>query len=107
MGHFAAAITLINQVHQQAGGFASPLSIASTYTAVRDSLLKEQRISTVFEASGDRTISLRMYSLETVADTTWQSHAAPAGDVDLHTTVVPVPSTEIEGRGGVYSITCP
>jgi starch-binding outer membrane protein, SusD/RagB family len=71
MGNYAAAISLINQVHQQAGGFATPLSIAPTYTAVRDSLLKEQRISTLFEASADRSIALRMYNLEAIADTTW------------------------------------
>jgi hypothetical protein len=109
LGNYAAAITLINDVHQQAGGFATPLSIASTYTAVRDSLLKEQRISTVFEGSGDRTISLRMYALETVADTTWSSAGTPKppGGVDLHTTVVPVPTTEVEGRGGSYVLSCP
>jgi hypothetical protein len=96
-------------VHMGAGGFATPLTIASTYTAVRDTLLKEERISTVFEGSGDRTISLRMYSLEAVADTTWSSAAAPRppGGVDLHTTVMPIPSTEIEGRGGTYTISCP
>lgn len=75
---------------------------------MRDSLLKEQRISTVFEASGDRTISLRMYGLEAVADTTWSSVKAPRppGGVDLHTTVVPIPLTEVEGRGGTYNLTC-
>jgi len=99
MGNFAAAAGLINQVHMGAGGYLSPLSIANTYTAVRDTLLKEQRISTVFEMGGDRTISLRMYGLEATADTTW-------GAKDLHTTVVPVPNTEIEGRGGTYTITC-
>src|SRR6185437_7488906 len=60
LGNFATAIGLINQVHQQAGGFAAPLTIAPTYTAVRDTLLKEQRISTVFEGSGDRMIAIRM-----------------------------------------------
>ena len=44
LGDFAGAVSLINTVHQQAGGFATPLSIGATYTAVRDSLLKEQRI---------------------------------------------------------------
>jgi hypothetical protein len=110
LGNLAEAITLINNVHQQAGGFGSPLSIAATYTAVRDTLLKEQRISTVFEPSGDRLISLRMYGLQTVADTTWSSAAAPRppGGVDLHTTVVPIPSTESEGRGAAgYARTCP
>jgi starch-binding outer membrane protein, SusD/RagB family len=110
LGNLAEAITLINDVHQQVGGFASPLSIASTYTAVRDSLLKEQRISTVNEPSGDRTISLRMYGLQAVADTTWSSAAAKAANeahTDLHTTILPVPVTEIEGRGGTYNPTCP
>lgn len=108
LGNYAEAITLINDVHQQAGGFGSPLSIAPTYTAVRDSLLKEQRISMVGEPSGDRTISLRMYGLEAIADTTWSSAAAPRppGGSDLHTTVLPVPVTEVEGRGGVYNVTC-
>jgi len=99
MGNLAGAITLINQVHEGAGGYGSPLSIAGTYTAVRDSLLKEQRISTVFEGSGDRTIALRMYHLEAVADTTW-------GANDLHTTVIPVEAQEIEGRNGSYTLTC-
>lgn len=107
LGNLSAAIAIIDSVHQEAGGFGTPLSIAATYTAVRDSLMKEQRISTVFEASGDRTISLRMYGLEAVADTTWTSPGAPPGDVDLHTTVVPVPPQEVEGRGGSYTLSCP
>jgi starch-binding outer membrane protein, SusD/RagB family len=100
LGNFAAATTLINDVHQQVGGFASPLTIAPTYTAVRDSLMKEERISTAFESSNDRLISIRMYNLEATADTTFHSK-------DLHTTLIPVPAAEIEGRGGKYTVTCP
>ena len=100
LGNFAEAITLINNVHQSVGGFATPLTIASTYTAVRDSLMKEERISTVFESSNDRTVSIRMYNLEATADTTF-------GTRDLHTTVIPVPAAEIQGRGGQYTVTCP
>jgi hypothetical protein len=100
LGNLTTAVSLINEVHMGAGGYANPLNIdATSYTAVRDSLLKEERISTVFEGSNDRTISLRMYHLEAVADTTW-------GAKDLHTTVVPVPAPEIEGRGGSYTLTC-
>ena len=77
LGNLATAISLINTVHMQAGGFATPLTIAPTYTAVRDTLLKEQRISTVLEGSGDRMIAIRMYGLEAVADTTWQATAGP------------------------------
>jgi hypothetical protein len=114
MGNFANAITLINQVHQQAGGFATPLTIASTYTAVRDSLLKEQRISTVFEGSGDRMISIRMYGLAATADTTWQATSGPDGTVDAalratdyHTTIANLPPVELSSRGGSWTLTCP
>jgi hypothetical protein len=100
LGNFAEAATLVNDVHQQVGGFATPLNIAANYTAVRDSLMKEERISTVFEGSNDRVISIRMYDLETVADTTFHAE-------DLHTTVIPVPSSEVQGRGGNYTLTCP
>jgi hypothetical protein len=115
LGNLGAAITLINQVHQQAGGFATPLSIAATYPAVRDSLLKEQRISTVLEMSGDRMIALRMYGLEAVADTTWQATTGPDAVVDAalghptdyHTTVSPIPTEEYSQRGGLYTLSCP
>jgi hypothetical protein len=109
LGSLNTAITLINQVHTQAGGMPA-LTIASSYTAVRDTLLKEQRISTVWEGSGDRNISIRMYNLAATVDTTWSSAAATAAagkhQVDLHTTVVPFPATEVEARGGSYTVTC-
>jgi starch-binding outer membrane protein, SusD/RagB family len=115
LGNFATAITLINEVHQQAGGFATPLVIAPTYTAVRDSLLKEQRISTVFEGSADRMIALRMYHLEAVADTTWQASSGPdqavdaeqVSPVDYHNTLLGAPTQEISSRGGTWNLTCP
>jgi hypothetical protein len=119
LGDFTGAIALINTVHQQAGGFTSPLTIAPTYTSVRDTLLKEQRISTVLEGSVDRVISIRMYGLEAVSDTTWQAKSGPdavavttlkaqgSTPVDLHTTVSPIPVSTIRGRGGNYVLACP
>ena len=88
---------LSNQVRTGVGGLA-PVAGAD-YLTVRNLLLKEQRISTIFEASADRTIALRMYHLEAAADTTW-------GAADLHTTVVPVELAEISGRNNNYSLTC-
>ena len=90
------------------------LSIAPTFTAVRDSLLREQRISTVFEAGGDRMIALRMYGLESVADTTWHAQAGPDATVDAglghptdyHTTVAAIPIQEFSARGGQWNLTC-
>jgi starch-binding outer membrane protein, SusD/RagB family len=119
LGNYGNAITLINDVHEQAGGYAAPLSIAATYTAVRDSLMKEQRISTVLEGSEDRLIAIRLYGMEAVSDTTWDATSGPdaAGAAaavksigpftDLHTTILPPPATEVDGRGGSYTLSCP
>jgi hypothetical protein len=120
LGDFAGAIALINTVHQQAGGFATPLTITPSYTAVRDTLMKEQRISTALEGSGDRAITIRMYGMETISDTTWQATAGPdavavanltkangAPPVDYHTTIEPIPPAELTGRNGNYTLTCP
>jgi starch-binding outer membrane protein, SusD/RagB family len=119
LGNLSNAITLINDVHQQVGGFSSPLVIAGNYVAVRNALLKEQRISTILEGSEDRTIALRMYGMATVSDTTWNATSGPdaaavagatsalgAKPVDLHTLVDPPPSTETDGRGGSYTLSC-
>ena len=103
LGNLAAAATLVNDVHQQVGGFPSAIAYPLgplTFKAVRDTLMKEERISTVFESSNDRLISIRMYNLQATADTTF-------GTADLHTTVIPVPAAEIQGRGGNYTLTCP
>jgi starch-binding outer membrane protein, SusD/RagB family len=120
LGQLGNAITLINQVHQQAGGFGSPLAIPSDYIDVRNALLKEQRISTALEAGGDRNISIRMYGMPTVSDTTWIARNGPdsvgiataeaalgTSITDQHTTVIPIPESEIDGRGGSYTVTCP
>ena len=101
-------------MHQQAGGFATPLTIAATYTAVRDTLLKEQRFSTVLEGSGDRLIAIRMYGLQLTADTTWAAHSGPDAVVDasvkatdFHNTVATLPPAEISSRGGSWNLQCP
>lgn len=119
LGNLPNAVTLINDVHQQAGGFGSPLVIAANYVAVRNALLKEQRISTILEGSEDRTIALRMYGMAAVSDTTWNATSGPdaaavagatsalgAKPTDLHTLVDPPPSTETDGRGGSFTLTC-
>lgn len=120
LGQYGNALTLINTVHEKAGGYGSPLTVPSDYVDVRDALLKEQRISTVLEGSGDRDISIRMYGMPTISDTTWNATSGPdslgvataeaslgTSIHDLHTTVLPIPETEIDGRGGSYTISCP
>jgi len=108
LGNFAPALALVNDVRTTVGGLAAfPASVASSYTSLRDSLMKEQRISTTFEPSADRTIAIRMYGLATVADTTWLHEDPGVKTGDLHTTVMPIPQGEIDGRGGSFTTSCP
>jgi starch-binding outer membrane protein, SusD/RagB family len=119
LGDYPGAISLINTVHQQAGGMPA-LTIAPSYTAVRDTLMKEIRISTVLEGGGDHLIAIRMWGMASVSDTTWIATSGPDAlavaavkavdggtPVDYHTTVVPVPTSEIQSRGGSYPVSCP
>jgi len=99
LGNYATAATLTNDVRTEVGGLA-PATIPATYVGARDALLKEQQLSTVLEGGGDRAISIRMYNLAVQLDTTW-------GSQDLHTTILPVPQTELSGRGGSFTTTCP
>ncbi len=112
LGNYAQALTLVNLVRTTVGGLpALPGSVASSYTSIRDSLMKEQRISTTYEMSEDRTIAIRMYGLAAVADTTWGTPGSPNEDArvttgDFHTTINPVPTAELNGRGGTWTTTC-
>jgi starch-binding outer membrane protein, SusD/RagB family len=92
------AWTLINDVRTEVGGL-SPEPASADYATTRDALMREQRISTVLESGGDRTIAIRMYGLAAVADTTW-------GTTDTHATLMPVPITEFAGRSS-GALSCP
>ncbi len=121
LGNYVPALALVNQVRTQAGGPAltpypaGDATGGNAFVQVRDDLMKEQRISTVFEMSGDRMIALRMYNLEAVEDTTWQAHSGPDAVVDAanghptdyHTTVTPIPVPEYTERGGAWTLSCP
>jgi hypothetical protein len=98
LADLSGAWSLINTVRTQAGGLAAEPATAD-YVSTRDALLSEQRISTVLESSGDRAISIRMYGLATVADTTW-------GAADTHATLLPIPVTELAGRSSATPV-CP
>lgn len=92
------AWTLINDVRTQVGGLAAE-PISTDYATTRDALMREQRISTVLEAGGDRAIAIRMYGLAAAVDTTW-------GSGDTHATLMPVPITELAGRPA-GALSCP
>jgi hypothetical protein len=112
LGNFAKALALVNQVRTIVGGLAPlPASVATSYTTMRDALMKEQRVSMAWESSADRTIAIRMYGLAAVADTTWGTTGKANEDPnvntgDTHVTMEPIPATELNGRGGTFSTTC-
>jgi len=104
LGDNAGALALINDVRTEVGGVAP--SAASTYPALRNQILQEQQISTLMEGGADRVISIRMYGVATLVDTTWAHTGAPALNGDVHTTVTPLTAEELNGRKGVWAPTC-
>jgi starch-binding outer membrane protein, SusD/RagB family len=112
LGNYAKALTYVNLVRTTVGGLpAFPGSVASSYTSMRDSLMKEQRVSTTWESSADRTIAIRMYGLAAVADTTWGTPGHPneapgVSSGDTHITLEPIPIAETNGRNGTFTTTC-
>jgi hypothetical protein len=104
LGDFAGALALINDVRTEVGGVAP--SAASTYPALRNQILQEQQISTLMEGGADRVISIRMYSVAALVDTTWKDTGPPALNGDAHTTVTPLTAEELNGRNGTWAPTC-
>ena len=104
-GDLAGAVALANQVRTTVGGLAAGTPTLD-YVHVRDFIMKEQRISMTWEASADRTIAIRMYGLAATADTTWLHEDPNVTTGDEHTTVNPIPSGELNGRGGSFTTTC-
>ena len=68
--------------------------------------MTETRVSTTWESSADRTIEIRNYGMQAVSDTTWEHESTNVTTGDQHTTVNPIPQTELNGRGGTYTTTC-
>jgi starch-binding outer membrane protein, SusD/RagB family len=105
MGNYAQAIALANQVRTKVGGLP-PATVAANYVAARNFLMKEQRISTTWESSADRTIAIRMYGMAAVSDTTWEHEDPSVTTGDPHVTVMPIPQSELNGRGGTFTTSC-
>ncbi len=130
LGNFGGAIATTNLVRTAVGGLpaASP---PATYIGARDFVLSEQRVTAVYQTWNIRTISLRMYGLAILADTTWNNPGPPPryshsttgtataatqeafpqqAYLDWHTLVNPIPFTELTGRGeqntGILVTTC-
>jgi starch-binding outer membrane protein, SusD/RagB family len=107
LGNYSLALADANLLRTVAGGLAPyPLSDASAYETVRNDLMRETRVSTTWESSADRTIEIRNYGMQAVSDTTWEHEDPAVKTGDLHTTVSPIPTGELDGRGGTWSPTC-
>jgi hypothetical protein len=129
-GDFAGAIAKANLVRTQVGllPLATP---AVSFIGARNFVLSEQRISSTFESWDMRTIQLRAFGLQILGDTTWQNPGPPNGAgkkytaapsaanqesfpqttyQDYHILVLPVPFSELSGRGeggtGIFVTTC-
>lgn len=99
-GDFAGAATYVNDVRTAVGGrpaYGAP--VGTDYVHTREALLHEQRLSTIYEGSGDRTISLRFYGLAASRLNTFPN--------DLHTTILPITKSEADARNGNLGVTCP
>ncbi len=108
-GNYAAALADINNVRATLGGPSLapyPASDASSYVTIRNDLMREQRISTTWEGSVDRTVAIRMYGLALVSDTTWTHEDPNVKSPDAHTTVSPIPFGELTARGGTITESC-
>ena len=103
LGNLGQALTFANDVRTAVGGPHVTPDTGTTYAGVRNAILREQQISTLFEGGADRVIALRMYNIEAQFDTTW-THTKYAPD--QHTTVLPISANEIAGRGGSFTLTC-
>lgn len=103
LGDAAGAMSLVNDVRTEVGGLAA-LSL-TTPTDIQNQIMKEQEISTFAEAGADRLISIQVYGVAAQADTTWEH--VPGYMKDQHTTMFPITSEELTGRGGSWSPSCP
>ncbi len=118
LGNNAAALADANLLREVTGSCGAacpagetalapyPASDASSYETTRNDLMAETRISTTWESSADRTIEIRNYGMQAVSDTTWEHENPNVTTGDQHTTVNPIPQSELNGRGGTYTTTC-
>ncbi len=103
LNDLSGAMALVNDVRTEVGGLA-PLTLTSP-TDIQNQIMKEQEISTFAEGGADRLISIRLYGVAAQADTTWEH--VPPYNRDQHTTVFPITSEELTGRGGTWAPSCP
>jgi hypothetical protein len=94
----ANAIASINAVRTQVGGvpaYAGP----ATYTAVRDQILHELRLSNIAEPGEERLMATRNYGLQGQLTQTW-------GTNDTHATLLPMPIRESGPRNNNITPAC-
>jgi hypothetical protein len=99
-GQMAAATADVNFVRTNEGGLA-PLPTFASVAAGRAAVLYEKRYTMLFE-SAHRLVDLRAYG---EYNSTFLTQEIAA---DIFQSALPIPQTEINGRGGVQpTVTCP
>jgi hypothetical protein len=101
-GQLAKAAQTVDAVRTTVGGLASGLGGVNTssYTSVRDFLMREMLPSLMEDGTGDQIAAIRDYGLILQDLTTW-------GAKDFHTSMLPIPALEREQRNNNFAAVCP
>ena len=101
-GQFALAAQTVDNIRTSVGGLSSGLGSVnvSSYTSVRDFLMKEMIPSLMTDGLGDQIVAIRDYGLIMQDLTTW-------GTADQHTSMENIPLTEREARNNNFKAVCP
>ncbi len=101
-GQLLKAAQTVDAVRTTVGGLASGLGgvNASSYTSVRDFLMREMLPSLMEDGTGDQIVAIRDYGLIMQDLTTW-------GASDFHTSMLNIPAPEREQRNNNFAAVCP
>ena len=101
-GQLLKAAQTVDAVRTTVGGLASGLGGVNTssYTSVRDFLMREMLPSLMEDGTGDQITAIRDYGLIMQDLTTW-------GAGDFHTSMLNIPATEREQRNNNFAAVCP
>jgi hypothetical protein len=101
-GQLALAASTVDNIRTSVGGLSTGLGAVnvSSYTSVRDFLMKEMIPSLMTDGLGDQIVAIRDYGLIMQDLTTW-------GSSDQHTSMENIPLTEREARNNNFAPVCP
>ena len=98
LGHVAGAKDSIDLIRENVGGLGVG-TVGPSPAAVAAYIVQQAQISFIAEGTGEDVAAIRDYGLQS----TFQTNYAPN---DLETTVLPIPVTETDPRGGNVTPVC-